>query len=104
MSVLDHRFKVKEFSVVEIVPYPICLSWEGQGSAPGADSMATGGETKIWYYDVGYSVLFVGLVTPLTASILWVPTSHASKLRVYVRVSCELHLFSRLKYATNDCA
>lgn len=33
------RFKVKEFSIVEIVPYPIKVSWEGQA---GGDSMATG--------------------------------------------------------------
>lgn len=44
------RFKVKEFSVREIVPYPIQLSWEGDEDvmADGAaDSPCTAGEGKV---------------------------------------------------------
>lgn len=41
---MSARFKVKEFNIVEIVPYPICLSWEGDGAGPGAEGAATGGE------------------------------------------------------------
>lgn len=58
-----HRFKVKEFSVVEIVPYPIRLSWEGDAGADGGDKMATGGEScftlalKIIYRIVNVSVV-----------------------------------------------
>lgn len=42
--VFSFRFKVKEFTVVEVTPYPIRLSWEGNAGADGAESMATGGE------------------------------------------------------------
>ncbi|CAM9772641.1 unnamed protein product [Scytosiphon promiscuus] len=47
-AMLSKRFKVKEFAVREIAPYPIKLSWEGDAAAAGAaaDSMATGEEPE----------------------------------------------------------
>ncbi|CAM9320236.1 unnamed protein product [Ascophyllum nodosum] len=43
-AMLSSRFKVKEFSIVEIVPYPIKVSWEGQAGTDGADTMPTGAD------------------------------------------------------------
>lgn len=33
--------------MVEIVPYPIKLSWEGDAAVAGGDKMATGGDLYI---------------------------------------------------------
>ncbi|CAB1106414.1 HSP70 [Ectocarpus sp. CCAP 1310/34] len=47
-AMLSKRFKVKDFLVKEIVPYPIKLSWEGEAPADAGavDAMTTGEEAE----------------------------------------------------------
>lgn len=53
------RFKVKDFAIKEVVPYAICLSWEGEAAGGGGDSMATGGEKNPGIVDLAKHKLFI---------------------------------------------
>ena len=45
-AILSSRFRVKEFAVVEAVPYPVRICWEGDASVEGIFLV----QSELWYW------------------------------------------------------
>jgi Hsp70 protein len=46
-AILSSKFKVKDFSIIEAVPYPIRVSWEPEAGAAAATAADAKGETVV---------------------------------------------------------
>jgi molecular chaperone DnaK (HSP70) len=55
-AILSSKFKVKDFSIIEAVPYPIRVSWEPEAGAAAATAADAKGEIHKTSFSVHVAV------------------------------------------------